>query len=89
MQACSDAVDAVGGQFFSYGTKAQAGKCWKENTVSASCPEGWLRDTRGYDFYSITEARGHYVAVARNLRLDEIHGALRLPPRLLILLVSR
>merc|ERR1719195_134533 len=48
---CAQAVKARGGHFFIYGKGRKAGKCFKENTDSADCPEGW--DDDKYDFYEI------------------------------------
>jgi len=51
VQECADATKAIGGSFFIFGKGNKAGKCWKEDTASAACSEGW--ETDEYDFYSM------------------------------------
>jgi len=49
---CAKAVQNAGGRFFIFGTKHwKSGKCYKENTARATCPEGWQSDW--YNFYSL------------------------------------
>lgn len=48
---CAQAVKALGGQFFIYGKGRKATRCYKENTDSADCPEGF--DDDKYDFYEV------------------------------------
>jgi hypothetical protein len=52
--ACAIAVKKSGGLFFVFGKGAKKGKCYKENTVSAGCKEGWQKTSK-YDFYSLQE----------------------------------
>ena len=55
LQACADACAANSGcRFFIYGTDNKAKRCWRENTMSRECPEGWEHDH--YDFYALTSA---------------------------------
>jgi len=51
VQQCRDAVARAGGKYFIFGTGGKAGWCWKENTASFACNEGWQSDQ--YDFYSV------------------------------------
>lgn len=51
VQDCARAAKAAGGVFFVYGQGSKQQKCYKENTRSKSCPEGWEADS--YDFYAI------------------------------------
>ena len=51
VEACADAVRAVGGRFFIFGIKSKTGRCFRELTASADCPEGWEVDT--YNFYGL------------------------------------
>lgn len=52
--ACKIAVQAFNGRFFTYGTGVNAQLCFKENTASAECTEGFLEGY--YDFYKIEES---------------------------------
>lgn len=61
--ACANAVKSDGGKFFSYGkhggisfdaSKFSAGSCYKEDTNSKSCPEGWEKDGK-FDFYALDD----------------------------------
>jgi len=51
VEDCANRAGETGSQFFVYGTDSKAGKCYNEFTRSASCPEGWERDS--YNFYEI------------------------------------
>jgi len=51
--ACMAAVRDAGGRFFIYGKHDRAGACFKENTQTAVCPEGWIK--KNYDFFKIDE----------------------------------
>jgi hypothetical protein len=51
VEQCADAVKSNGGKYFVFGTGGKAGKCYQENTASATCPEGW--ETDSYDFYAL------------------------------------
>ena len=51
LEDCVNAVRKNGGQHFVYGYGSRSGKCFQENTNSASCPEGWKGSE--YDFYSL------------------------------------
>jgi hypothetical protein len=51
LKECADAVKAAGGTYFIYGTGRKAKKCYKENTASVLCMEGFERDH--YDFYTL------------------------------------
>merc|ERR1711862_121060 len=62
---CADAVKDDGGKFFIYGRETgdhtghgftygpKKGLCYKEDTTSEQCPEGWEKDA--YDFYAIDD----------------------------------
>jgi hypothetical protein len=56
LESCMNAVRELGGQYFIYGkpNSPKASWCFKENTKSALCPEGWENDQ--YDFFSVTKA---------------------------------
>jgi len=53
LQECADAVEAMGGRFFIFGTGRKSGTCYLEKTESADCPEGFKKSD--YDFYALVE----------------------------------
>lgn len=74
---CAEAVEAAGGQFFIYGKGSKAKACWKENTASAKCTEGWQSDS--YDFYELKAnfqlqwngaCNGNYIASGSGIQDD-------------------
>lgn len=50
-QECANAVKVSGGDFFIFGKGSKLGNCYKENTASESCAEGWVSNE--YDFFKI------------------------------------
>lgn len=52
LESCMEAVRAIGGRYFLYGKGARAGLCWREETTSSTCSEGFIKDQ--YDFYQVT-----------------------------------
>mmetsp|Transcript_8104 Transcript_8104/g.17593 ORF Transcript_8104/g.17593 Transcript_8104/m.17593 type:complete len:1018 (+) Transcript_8104:105-3158(+) len=53
IQQCASAAERSGGLFFIFGKGRKAEKCYRENTVSVECPEGFEHDL--YDFYQLTQ----------------------------------
>ena len=50
---CAKKVKEAGGAFFIFSNDVtKSKKCYKENTATANCDEGWEDDDK-YDFYEI------------------------------------
>ena len=48
---CAEATIKANAKYFAYGKGSSRGECFREDTKSADCPEGFKKDKR-YDFYS-------------------------------------
>jgi len=73
LEKCVEAVRVQGGRFMVYGKDRDARRCFKKNTESAKCPEGFLKNAT-YNFYEITTFQ-HLVGLEAELLKSDVRCA--------------